>query len=99
MVDVAEVDTNTTMMGQKTSLPIFICPTGMSKLASPEGEPGLAAAAGECDIIQMASCPPLPSLISDLDQLVRTPRGDRRRSRARSNPVHAAVRRQAAQEL
>lgn len=55
LVDVGEVDTSTSMMGQNTSLPVFICPTGMSKLAGAEGEPGLAAAAGECDIIQMVS--------------------------------------------
>lgn len=53
LVDVAEVDTRTTLMGCETSLPVFIAPTGMSKLAGAEGEPGLAAAAGECDIVQM----------------------------------------------
>ncbi|CAK9782748.1 L-lactate dehydrogenase [Cutaneotrichosporon oleaginosum] len=55
LVDVAEVDTRTSLMGCETSLPVFIAPTGMSKLAGMEGEPGLAAAAGECDIVQMIS--------------------------------------------
>ncbi|BEI94335.1 uncharacterized protein CcaverHIS019_0607940 [Cutaneotrichosporon cavernicola] len=55
LVDVGEVDTRTSIMGCETSLPIFIAPTGMSKLAGIEGEPGLAAAAGECDIVQMIS--------------------------------------------
>ncbi|BEJ12905.1 hypothetical protein CspHIS471_0300790 [Cutaneotrichosporon sp. HIS471] len=55
LVDVGQVDTRTSIMGCETSLPIFIAPTGMSKLAGIEGEPGLAAAAGECDIVQMIS--------------------------------------------
>ena len=55
LVNVAEVDTSTTMMGQPTSVPFFICPTGMSKMAHAAGEPGLAAAAGENGVIQMVS--------------------------------------------
>lgn len=54
-VDVEEVDCSTTMMGQRTSVPFFISPTGMSKLAHPAGEPGIATAAGENDVIQMVS--------------------------------------------
>lgn len=55
------------MMGQETSLPLFICPTGMSKLAGDEGEPGIASAAGECNIIQMVSTnasAPLDSIVA-----------------------------------
>jgi L-lactate dehydrogenase (cytochrome) len=60
LVDVETVDTSTTMMGQRTSVPFFICPTGMSKMAHAAGEPGLAAAAGENDVIQMVSRPCIP---------------------------------------
>lgn len=33
LVDVDEVDTRTKMMGQETTLPVFISPAGMAKLA------------------------------------------------------------------
>ncbi|KAL1411242.1 hypothetical protein Q8F55_002193 [Vanrija albida] len=55
LVDVADVDASTEMMGVKTSLPVFIAPTGMSGLANAVGEPAFAQAAGECDVIQMVS--------------------------------------------
>ena len=67
MVDVDVVDTSTTMLGHKTSLPvsdpghlvlhnlyqIFLCPTGMAGLAHPQGERLLSAGAGDCDAIYM----------------------------------------------
>jgi isopentenyl diphosphate isomerase/L-lactate dehydrogenase-like FMN-dependent dehydrogenase len=55
LIDVEACDTSCEMMGQKTSLPIFISPAGMAGLAHPLAERGLAASAGECGIIQMAS--------------------------------------------
>nr|ODN85609.1 L-lactate dehydrogenase (cytochrome) [Cryptococcus depauperatus CBS 7841] len=55
LVDVENADTMTKMMGQDSSLPIFIAPTGMAKLAHPEGECLLAKAAGQSNIIQMIS--------------------------------------------
>ncbi|KAL7419932.1 hypothetical protein Q5752_005851 [Cryptotrichosporon argae] len=55
LVDVGTVDTSTQMLGHDTSLPIFICPAGMAKLAHPEGEALLAKGAGQCNIIQMIS--------------------------------------------
>ncbi|WRT65320.1 uncharacterized protein IL334_002263 [Kwoniella shivajii] len=67
MIDVDVADTRTTMLGQKTSLPIFISPAGMAKLAHPEGECLLAKGAGQCDIIQMISTnasAPLPDIIN-----------------------------------
>ncbi|WVF66938.1 hypothetical protein IAT40_001681 [Kwoniella sp. CBS 6097] len=67
MVDVDVADTRTTMLGQETSLPIFISPAGMAKLAHPEGECLLAKGAGECNIIQMISTnasAPLPDIIN-----------------------------------
>ena len=47
------------MMGQKTSLPIFISPAGMAGLAHPQGERVLSSSAGECGIIQMVGRFPL----------------------------------------
>ncbi|WWD08682.1 hypothetical protein V865_006795 [Kwoniella europaea PYCC6329] len=67
MIDVDIADTRTTMLGQETSLPIFISPAGMAKLAHPEGECLLAKGAGQCDIIQMISTnasAPLPDIIN-----------------------------------
>lgn len=55
LVDMETVDVSTEMLGTKTSLPVFIAPTGMSGLANAVGEPAFAEAAGECDIIQMVS--------------------------------------------
>jgi len=43
------------MLGEDTSLPIFISPAGMAGLAHPLAEKGLAKAAGVCGIIQMVS--------------------------------------------
>ena len=57
MVDVDLCDTSCEMMGQKTSLPIFISPAGMAGLAHPQGERVLASSAGECGIIQMVRHP------------------------------------------
>jgi L-lactate dehydrogenase (cytochrome) len=44
------------MLGEDTSLPIFISPAGMAGLAHPLAEKGLAKAAGVCGIIQMVRC-------------------------------------------
>jgi L-lactate dehydrogenase (cytochrome) len=55
MIDVETCNTSCQMMGEETSLPIFISPAGMAGLAHPEGERVLAKAAGECGIIQMVS--------------------------------------------
>jgi L-lactate dehydrogenase (cytochrome) len=53
---VEECNTSTTMLGEATSLPIFISPAGMAGLAHPLAEKGLAKAAGVCGIIQMVRC-------------------------------------------
>jgi L-lactate dehydrogenase (cytochrome) len=55
LVDVDVCDTSCEMMGQKTTLPIFISPAGMAGLAHPQAERLLAKGAGECGIIQMVS--------------------------------------------
>jgi L-lactate dehydrogenase (cytochrome) len=42
LVDVKDVDTSTTMLGQKMSVPIFCSPAAMAKMVHPEGEKGIA---------------------------------------------------------
>jgi L-lactate dehydrogenase (cytochrome) len=53
LIDVEECNTSCKMLGEDTSLPIFISPAGMAGLAHPLAEKGLAKAAGVCGIIQM----------------------------------------------
>ncbi|KAJ3128787.1 hypothetical protein HK098_003553 [Nowakowskiella sp. JEL0407] len=53
MVDVEEVDTSCTILGHKSSLPIFISSAAMGKLMHPRGEVVLATASGQNNIIQM----------------------------------------------
>lgn len=55
LVDVKDVDTSTSFLGSPSSVPFFIAPTGMSKLAGPEGEPGLATVAGKEGLVQFIS--------------------------------------------
>lgn len=67
LVDVSDVDTSTTFLGCPSSVPFFIAPTGMSKLAGPEGEPGLAAVAGKEGMVQFISTnssAPLDSILA-----------------------------------
>ncbi|WVQ73975.1 hypothetical protein IAR50_003556 [Cryptococcus sp. DSM 104548] len=58
--DVGKVDYSTTMLGFKTSMPVYITATALGKLGHPEGELCLTRAAGTQNIIQMiptlASC-------------------------------------------
>lgn len=60
LVDVTNVDASTTLLGTKTSLPIYITATALGRLGHPEGEVVLTKAAAKEDIIQMiptlASC-------------------------------------------
>ncbi|CAD6565569.1 MAG: hypothetical protein TREMPRED_001532 [Tremellales sp. Tagirdzhanova-0007] len=67
LIDVDLADTRTVMMGQETSLPIFISPAGMAGLAHPQGERLLAAAAGESSIIQMISTNASAPLVEIVD--------------------------------
>lgn len=57
MRNVAEIDTSTTIMGQKVNVPIFICPTGLAKMINPEGEKALARAAKNSGILEIVSAP------------------------------------------
>ncbi|KAM5543006.1 hypothetical protein V8D89_003390 [Ganoderma adspersum] len=58
--DVSSVDWSTTILGQKSSLPVYISATALGKLGHPEGELTLTRAAAKTGVIQMiatlASC-------------------------------------------
>ncbi|KAI0263843.1 glyoxylate dehydrogenase [Gloeopeniophorella convolvens] len=58
--NVATVDWSTTILGQKSSLPVYISATALGKLGHPDGELNLTRAAGKHGVIQMiatlASC-------------------------------------------
>ena len=53
--DVAEIDTSTTILGKRTSMPVFVAPTGINKLAHPRGECEITIAAGKDGIVQVVS--------------------------------------------
>jgi 4-hydroxymandelate oxidase len=44
-----------TLLGQQTSMPVLIAPTGFHKMAHPEGEIATARAAADCDVIMVVS--------------------------------------------
>ena len=65
LVNVRNIDTSTSLLGTKTSLPIYISATALGKLGHPEGEVVLTRAAATRDIIQM-----MPTLAScSLDEM------------------------------
>ncbi|KAG9228326.1 FMN-dependent dehydrogenase-domain-containing protein [Amylocarpus encephaloides] len=55
LVNVKEVDTTTTMLGQKMSVPIFCAPASMAKLVYPDGELALARGCRKMGIPQCVS--------------------------------------------
>ncbi|KAJ7496859.1 glyoxylate dehydrogenase [Mycena latifolia] len=64
--DVSSVDCSTTILGQKSSLPIYISATALGKLGHPDGELNLTRAAAKYDVIQM-----IPTLAScSFDEIV-----------------------------
>ncbi|KAH7327929.1 FMN-dependent dehydrogenase-domain-containing protein [Stachybotrys elegans] len=72
LVDVEKVDFSTTMLGTKTSLPIYVTATALGKLGNPEGEVVLTRAAHTHNIIQM-----IPTLAScSFDEIVDARQGD-----------------------
>ncbi|KAG5914946.1 hypothetical protein E4U42_000223, partial [Claviceps africana] len=72
LVDVAEVDLSTTMLGAKCSVPFYVTATALGKLGHPEGEVVLTRAAHTHGVIQM-----LPTLAScSLDEMMDAARGD-----------------------
>ncbi|KAK7691835.1 hypothetical protein QCA50_005239 [Cerrena zonata] len=58
--DVTNVDFSTSILGHKTSMPIYITATALGKLGHPDGELNLTRSAAKHDVIQMiptlASC-------------------------------------------
>ncbi|GMH14206.1 hypothetical protein Nepgr_016047 [Nepenthes gracilis] len=55
LIDVSHIDLSTTILGYNISAPIMIAPTGMHKLAHPEGEIATAKAAAACKTIMVLS--------------------------------------------
>ena len=47
LVDVAEIDTSTKVLGREISMPLFIAPTGMTRLFHHDGETAVSKAAAE----------------------------------------------------
>ena len=45
LVDIAQIDTSTTVLGRRLAVPFLIAPTGMSRLFHHEKEPAVARAA------------------------------------------------------
>ncbi|ORA32819.1 alpha-hydroxy acid oxidase [Mycobacterium aquaticum] len=50
LIDVADVDTSTTLLGHHSALPLGLAPTGYTRMISPLGEPAVAAAAGRAGV-------------------------------------------------
>ncbi|KAI5852896.1 FMN-dependent dehydrogenase-domain-containing protein [Morchella snyderi] len=72
LIDVEHVDTSTTMLGDKCSIPFYVTATALGKLGNPEGEVVLTRAAHKHDVIQM-----IPTLAScSFDEIVDAKRGD-----------------------
>ncbi|KAH6914012.1 cytochrome b2 [Coprinopsis sp. MPI-PUGE-AT-0042] len=66
LVDVEKVDWSTTILGNKTSMPIYITATALGKLGHPDGELNLTRAAAKHNVIQM-----IPTLAScSFDEIV-----------------------------
>lgn len=55
LVDVSSINMSTTLLGYNLHSPIMIAPTGMHKLAHPEGEVATARAAAACNTIMVLS--------------------------------------------
>ena len=53
--DVTDIDTTASIMGFASSLPVFISPTGITRLAHENGECELTIAAGLAGIVQVVS--------------------------------------------
>ena len=55
LVDVAHIDTTTRLLGRDISMPLFIGPTGMTRLFHPDGETAVSKAAAEAGTYYMLS--------------------------------------------
>ncbi|KAJ3030854.1 UNVERIFIED_CONTAM: hypothetical protein HDU68_007497 [Siphonaria sp. JEL0065] len=66
LVNVSKINTATTLLGSKTSFPLYITACALGKLGNPEGEVVLTRAAGTRGVIQM-----MPTLAScSLDEML-----------------------------
>ncbi|CCF54891.1 hypothetical protein NDA11_003540 [Ustilago hordei] len=64
--DVSKIDYSTSILGHKSTLPVYITATALGKLGHPDGEKNLTVAAGKQGIIQM-----IPTLAScSLDEII-----------------------------
>ncbi|MBI5104561.1 MAG: alpha-hydroxy-acid oxidizing protein [Solirubrobacterales bacterium] len=55
LVDVSEVSTATTVLGQEVAMPVLVAPVALQKMAHPDGEPGMARAAADAGTIMCVS--------------------------------------------
>ncbi|GLB36281.1 putative cytochrome b5 family protein [Lyophyllum shimeji] len=55
MRPVSRCDPSTTILGYKSSIPVFICGAALAKLGHPDGEANLTRGAAQTNIIQMVS--------------------------------------------
>jgi len=62
LVDVTQIDTSTTFLGQRLRIPVMLAPIGSLQVITPEGGAAAAQAAGEFGTIQVVSSVTLPSL-------------------------------------
>ncbi|KAK9447203.1 FMN-dependent dehydrogenase-domain-containing protein [Limtongia smithiae] len=53
--DVGTVDTTSALLRVKTTLPVFVCPAALARLAHDDGEKAIARAAGRHGVLQMIS--------------------------------------------
>ncbi|KAL2827312.1 FMN-dependent dehydrogenase [Aspergillus pseudoustus] len=68
MRDVSSVDLSSSILGISTSMPLFICPTGVARLINPDAEKALARAAkstGITEIISTNSGHPLDEVVTE----------------------------------
>ncbi|KAJ0421348.1 FMN-dependent dehydrogenase-domain-containing protein [Aspergillus carlsbadensis] len=54
-VDCSACDTSTSILGHRVSLPVFVAPAAMAKLAHPAGEAGIASACSQFNALQIIS--------------------------------------------
>ena len=65
LVNVRNIDISTTILGHRTSMPVYITATALARLGHPDGEVALTRAAAAEDIVQM-----IPTLAScSLDEI------------------------------
>lgn len=54
-LDCVKCDSSTTLLGQKVGMPLFVAPAAMARLGHPDGEAGIARAAGKFGALQIIS--------------------------------------------